>query len=112
MNLPQPLTKGERIAFFDLQPNESWLVVYTSECGATVERELKSPRKVEIKDADGNVTRSFFARTSGDRQQISLRSHVVRLGRGDDRAEQPEEFENASAFLPSEDEEIHDRRFE
>lgn len=80
MNLPQPLTKGERIAFRDFQPNESWLVVYTSECGATIERELRTPKLVEIKDDEGTVLRSFYARTSGDRQQISLRSSVIRLG--------------------------------
>lgn len=108
MNLPQPLIKGERIAFRDYLPGESWLVVYTSECGAIVERELKTPRRVEIKDADGNVTRSFFARTSGDRQQISLRSHVIRL--------QPSPVDNPwdwAKDLPLADETINlDRRFE
>lgn len=112
MNQPQPLTKGERIAFKDYLPSESWLVVYTSECGATVERELKTPRKVEIKDADGNVTRTFFARTSGDRQQISLRSHVVRLGRVDSEICEKPSFQPAPES-PAGDETIDsDRRFE
>jgi len=80
MNLPQKLIKGERIAFRDYLPGESWLVVYTSECGSTVERELKTPRLVEIKDDSGAVVRSFYAKTSGDRIQISNHSHVVHLG--------------------------------
>jgi hypothetical protein len=80
MNLPPALQKGERIAFAHFQPDEAWLVVYTSECGATVERELKTPRLVEIKNDSGEVVRSFMARTSGDRIQISNHSSVIHLG--------------------------------
>lgn len=73
------LLKGNRIRFLvapDTPGPDIWLVTQTSEGGATIERELVTPRLVEIKDDDGTVTRSFYARTSGDRQQISINSHV------------------------------------
>ena len=80
MNISKRLVKGERVAFTHYLPEEAWLVVYTSECGSTVERELKTPRLVEIKDDSGAVVRSFYAKTSGNRIQISNHSHVVHLG--------------------------------
>lgn len=60
-------------------PDDVFTVVRVTPCGATVERELKVPRLVQIRDHDGNVVREFMAARSSERVQISSHTPVVTL---------------------------------
>lgn len=80
MNQPQLLRPGNRIRYKDAPTDgDAWKVVRVTDCAAYVERELKTPRLVEIRDDDGVVVRSFMATKSGDTQHISPRSDVIVL---------------------------------